>query len=591
MSRNNFILADSKFLLIRLREIIKKYVWLPLVRLPNSTPDRFQNIKIKKNIAIPMRDGVRLYANLYKPSEDGKYPVILIRMPYGKDEFYCYMPTHGKFWAKKGYACVVQDVRGKWSSEGTWEPFINEAQDGWDTLDWIVNQPWCDGNIGMFGESYYGYTQWALAPLNHPNLKCFAPGDTTAEVSTGFIYHDFVMYFQVMGAWAHEMDSQKQNNSYRLNPWHLPLISFGDAAGFSCEYFKEWIKHLPGDPYWDRIDVSKNFHKIKIPGLHWGGWYDEFITNTLDGWKGVKNTSEDQKNRNRQWLLIAPTDHEFTPMFSGRIGRLRLGKEAWSFDRLQRFFDFYLRNEQNGLEQQPRIEIFVIGDNKWRFENEWPLARTVFTNYYFHSRGKANTSNGDGLLTTEIPEDEPACQFVYDPNDPVTVSLHTDQLRLAKYLKDRNSVERRGDILVFTSPILLGDLEITGPIQVTLYAASSARDTDFTAALVDVFPDGYIHLIQEGITRARYRNFTQAQSLISPGEIYEYHLNLGASSYVLKKGHKVRVEVSSSNFNRFDRNLNTGNEIGLDAGVVKAKQIIYHNSSYPSHIVLPIIPR
>ena len=290
-------------------------------------------------------------------------------------------------------------------------------------------------------------------------------------------------------------------------------------------------------------------------------------------------------------MLIAPTDHEITPAETHRIGRIDIGKEAWTYDRLQRFFDYWLKGADNGFDRTPRVEIFTIGDNKWRYKEEWPPARVKYTRYYFHSGGGANTLHGDGLLNREEPGDEPTDSYVYDPNNPVTISLEMQLWSLAQTLKDRASVEQRADVLVYTAPNLEKDLEITGPITVTLFAATSARDTDFTAALIDVFPDGYTHMIQEGIVRARYRNSDSEASLIEPGKIYEYTIDLWATSYVIKQGHRIRVEISSSNFNRWDRNPNTGHEFGMDADTVKATQTIYHDRQHPSHITLPVIHR
>ena len=584
--------ADFSWAITRLyQDFFVKHFRLPYMSIPTDTPDVYHKVRVEKNVAVPMRDGIKLYANIYRPDDDRKFPVILIRMPYGKDEPYCSMPVHGKYWARKGYACVVQDVRGKYSSEGTFAPFINEANDGYDTLDWVTRQPWCDGNIGMTGESYYGYTQWAVAWLNHPNLKCIAPGETAADIYGVWIYNNNAFCMQTMGTWAYEMNARKINNPLKLDQWHLPLISMDDDAGVRCDYCKDWIRHPSRDSYWEPINVCQKYNQVKIPVYHWCGWYDVFLPATINSWSGVKENSDSIEARKNQWLLIPPTDHEITPMDTHRIGKIDVGKEAWTYDRLQRFFDYWLKGVGNGFAQTPRVEIFTIGDNKWRYEDQWPPARVKYTRYYFHSEGRANTLNGDGLLDRKKPGDEPTDSYVYDPNDPIAMSLEMELWSLAQTLKDRSSVERRADVLVYTTPKLEKEVEITGPITVTLFAASSARDTDFTAVLVDVFPDGYTHMIQEGIVRARYRKSDSEASLIEPGKVYEYTIDLWATSCVVKEGHSMRVEISSSNFNRWDRNPNTGHEFGMDAETIKANQTIYHYKKYPSHITLPIIPR
>jgi putative CocE/NonD family hydrolase len=574
-----------------LQRVYGKKFLLSKVSLTTTTEDRYSSIVVENNISIPMRDGIRLYANIYRPDKEGKYPVVLIRLPYGKDEYYCYMPAHGKYWVSKGYACVVQDVRGKWCSEGKFDPFINEPNDGYDTLDWIAGQPWCDGNIGMTGESYYGYTQWAVAPLNHPNLKCIVPGNTAANIYGEFMYIDHAFCLKTIGNWGPEMNSRTYANHFRQNPWHLPLIDIPDDAGIPCNYYRDWIKHPTRDSYWDPINVDQKFGEIKIPVLNWGGWYDVFVRSTINDWIGMRTHASDETVRDSQYLIISPCDHETTPMFTGRTGRFDVGKTAWTYDHVQHFYDYYLKGIDNGLKQEPHVKIFVLGDNKWRYENEWPLARTVYTKFFFHSQGKANTLRGDGSLSKLEPSDESPDLFRYDPKHPVDITLHTDLWNLARTAKDRRRVEKRADVLVYSSSILDKDLEITGPIKATIYAASTARDTDFTATLVDVFPDGYGQFIQEGIVRARYRNPQAEPSLIEPGKVYEYIIDLWATSYVVKAGHRIRVEISSSNFNRYDRNPNTGDEFGLHTRIIEANQTIYHNSTFPSHITLPIIPR
>lgn len=587
--------SDFRWAIKKTHDKLLKFLYLPLVSIPTKTPDVYDNVEVENNVAISMRDGVKLYANIYKPKVEGtrthKFPGILIRLPYGKDEYYCQMPAIGRYWAKKGYVCVVQDVRGKWSSEGKWEPFVNEANDGYDTLDWIAKQPWCDGNIGMTGESYFGYTQWAVAPLNHPNLKCIVPATTATDIYGVWIYNNNAFCMQTLGVWAYSMDAKKYRNELRLNSWHLPLITMDDDAGVTCDYYKDWIRHPTRDSYWDRINVNKEYSRIKIPILHFGGWYDVFLKGTIDDWLRVKENSESAAARENQWLVIGPIDHEWTTNYTHKIGKMDIGEEGLEYDMLQHFFDYWLKGANNGFSETPRVKIFVLGDNEWRYENEWPLARTKYTKYYFHSDGSANTLSGDGWLDTNKPKDESSDSYVYDPSDPVTVSLDTYLWELAKYLKNRTSVEKRTDVLVYTTSELEKDIEITGPITATLYAASSTRDTDFTATLVDVFPNGYAHMIQEGIVRTRYRNSDREASLIELGKIYEYIIDLWATSCVVRKGHKIRVEISSSNFNRYDRNPNTGNEFGMDAETVKATQTIYHDAKRPSHITLPIIPR
>lgn len=588
-----FIIADIRWNGEKLLEVLRRTFMLPFFRIPSKTPDRYQHIVVEKGIRVGMRDGIHLNTNIYRPRGPERLPVVLTRMPYGINEMYCFMPAIGKFWARKGYVFVVQDTRGRFDSEGEWEPFVNEIEDSFDTLEWISAQPWCDGNIGATGESYYGYTTWAAALSGHPNLKCIAPSTTSMDIYGEWIYNNGAFCLQTMGNWAIYMNAKRYQNILRLNQRHLPLISMAEEAQIPCQYYVDWIRHPARDEYWDKINLHNRYSDINIPVLHLGGWYDTFLKSTIYDWAGVREESDDLTARQNQWLVISPIDHEGTPDRTHQIGQLHIGEFSdWSrWEDSEQFFDYWLKGIDNGFGDTSRVKVFVIGDNKWRLEEEWPLPETVFTKYHFHSAGNANSSSGDGTLDTVLPEEEPPDNYIYDPEDPITTALESDLWHYAETLIDRTLVEERQDVLVYTSEPLDEELEITGPIGVILYATSSAKDTDFTATLVDVFPNGYCHLIQEGIIRARFRESDQEPSLIEPGEIYEYNIDLWATSYVVKKRHRLRVEISSSNFNRFDRNLNTGKPLGLDDEMITASQTIYHNRDYPSHITLPIVPR
>jgi hypothetical protein len=408
-----------------------------------------------------------------------------------------------------------------------------------------------------------------------------------------WIYNNGAFCLQTMGNWAIYMNAIRYRNILRLNQRHLPLLTMAEEAQIPCDYYSDWIRHPARDDYWDKINLHNRYSEIRIPVLHLGGWYDTFLKSTIDDWVGVRQESDDLNARENQWLVISPIDHEGTPDRTHRIGQLHIGEfSSWSrWEDAEQFFDYWLKGVDNGFGDTPRVKIFVTGDNDWRFEEDWPLPNTVFTKYHLHSTGKANTSSGDGTIDTVASEEEPPDSYIYDPENPVIAALESDLWHYAKTLVDRTSVEERRDVLVYTSESLEEEREITGPIGVTLYAASSAKDTDFNATLVDVFPDGYCHMIQEGIIRARLRESDKEPSLIEPGKIYKYSIDLWATSYVVKKGHRIRVEISSSNFNRYDRNPNTGSQFGVDDELMKATQTIYHSKEYPSHLSLPLIPR
>jgi putative CocE/NonD family hydrolase len=585
--------ADLKWITLRLSEKLARYLWLPFKTIPSRTPDLYSKIIINKNVPIEMRDGVRLYADIYRPVIDEPFPVILIRLPYGKDAAGSAMVPEGKFWAKKGYICVIQDVRGKYRSQGEWVPFIHEIEDGYDTVDQIAKQPWCNGNIGMTGKSYCGYTCWAAAVSGHPKLKCIAPGVTATDVYNTWIYNNGAFCLGSVGKWGIAQNSDRAANKYRLNTDHLPLMETDDAAAMPCSYFKEWLNHPTRDSYWDKINLNRFYSKIKIPVLNISGWYDLFLKGALNDWQGVATQSHDPHARLNQWLMLGPYDHSMTTETTGRIGRLNIGTKhrgEW-YDTLQHFFDYWLQEMENGFDQTERIKIFTINDNDWRYESQWPVSNVRMTRYYLHSQGGANRIHSVGVLNPHEPGEEPCDVYFYDPQNPVDITHATDLWRQAKTMSDRQTLEKRSDVLLYKSLPLKNDMEITGPLMMTLYASSSASDTDFTAAFVDIFPNGYVLMIQEGIIRAAFRVTDRKQTLIKPERLYKYEIDMIATSYVIQKGHRLGVEISSSNFDRFDRNLNTAGGFGASADMVRATQKIYHSHVYPSHITLPIVPR
>ncbi|MBK8023476.1 MAG: CocE/NonD family hydrolase [Chloroflexi bacterium] len=577
----------------RAGELIERRFVTPGRELKTGLTPRFKEVRIDLNVPVPMRDGVILRADVYRPEgpADARRPVVLIRMPYGKQEDYCYMPAHGKYWARQGYACVIQDVRGRFASEGKFDPFVNEAEDGWDTLDWVAAQPWCDGNIGMTGESYYGYTQWAVAPLRHPALKAIVPGNTAANIYGIWFYVNGAFALQTMGQWSIYMNHRIYANPLRLTDAirkRLPLGRMDDAAGIPSPFYKDAIAHPTRDAFWERINQDQFYGQIDIPALSWGGWYDTFLKGTLEDWWGMMR-HPDPEVRRHQYVILAPTDHEISPWRTGRVGALNVGGEAWSYDWIARFFDRYLMGIKNGLEYEGRVRYFVMGPNVWRWANAFPPLGAVPTRFYLHSGGSANTAQGDGWLDTRAPDsEEPADGYVYDPDDPVTLTLQTDLWYMAEELKDRTQIAGRQDVLHYTGAPLEAPLEITGLIQARLYASSSAPDTDFTVTLVDVAPDGHVHLVQEGIVRARWREGS-AESFLTPGAATAFDVDLWATSYVFQPGHRVRVEVSSSNFDRYDRNPNTGDPFGQARAAQKAEQRIFHAPGRESHIVLPVM--
>ena len=564
---------------------------------------------VERDVDVKMRDGIILKADVYRPDTSEPLPVLLQRTPYGKAFT---QTSFALLAAERGYVVVNQDTRGRWTSEGNDYPFIHEKNDGYDTLEWAVHQPWSNGGAGMFGLSYMGYVQFAAAVTHHPSLRTIIPNVTFCNayyanhyggaLALGLGVSWNLLFGALMAMMRHPGTDEEKALLMRqfieavdgMSPGktfsHFPLsdIPFIRHSGLTSSLV-DFIAHPTLDDFWYSLNCPHE--AITIPVLHIGGWYDLFITNTLRDYTGIR----DQGNT-RQKLLIGPWVHA---SYDAQAGEVDFGVQASGFlvvpDEIHlQWFDHWLKDARNGVMEEQPIRIFVMGDNCWRSESEWPLARTRYTCFYLHSRGAANSLNGDGTLTPELSSEEPVDTFVYDPSNPVPTrggGLCCWQAALPPGAYDQREVEARPDVLVYTTPTLDHDVEVTGPLKVNLWAATNASDTDFTAKLVDVGPCGYARNIQDGIIRASYRNSPAQADPIRPGEIYKYTIDLGATSNVFKAGHQIRLEISSSNFPRFDRNPNNCHPIGNDIELRKALQRVLHDSEHPSHVVLPIILR
>ena len=566
-----------------------------------------QSLLVDRDIKIPMRDGVKLYADIYRPQTSNRLPVLLERTPYGKGFS---ETSFALFAASQGYAVVIQDTRGRWASEGDSYPFVSEKNDGYDTLEWINQQPWFNGRAGMFGCSYVGYTQYTAAVTRHPTLKTIIPAATFTcpdeifypggafALGTGLswsllagvqmaILREPIIEAQKAPLWTQWVSAVNGMTSGATFQ-HLPLeeMTLVGKNGIASS-FSDYLQHLPGDLYWQPMDCP--YDLIDIPALHFNGWYDLFIGRTLEQFTTLK-----RRGKAAQKLVVGPWVHCGA---DGLVGEVDFGIQSYAMmvlpDEIKlRWFDAWLKDQPNGILEEPPIRLFVMGVNQWRDETEWPLARTRITPYYLHSHGGANSLHGDGILSSAPPEIEPADTYLYDPRNPVPTrggGLCCWNAALSPGAYDQRPVESRPDVLVYTTPPLASDLEVTGPIQVNLWAASSASDTDFTAKLVDVGPCGFARNIQEGIVRARYRKAGE-ESLLQPGEPYQFTIDVGVTSNVFKAGHCLRLEISSSNFPRYDRNANTGSMPRSQADLKPALQTIFHTDEYPSHILLPVIP-
>jgi len=576
-----------------------------------------ESIKLEINAAVKMRDGTNLYADIYRPDDEGKHPAILARLPYNKDEspksLSGYMNPQ-KF-VRNGYAVVIQDLRGTGVSEGQFYARRAEADDGYDTVEWVAAQPWCDGNVGMYGLSHLGFTQWAAAKAQPPHLKTICPAGTQHGArpykNGAFRLNQTLNWYLIVTACAlrrstlppEELKSLRESLIYMIDNIEdqlcfLPLKDV-PAAKIAKEpdiipFYADYLTYIDEESYWKQLHTPTPLEEVVIPTFHICSWYDDLASDVVVSYVGMKKRGGSQLARKNQKLIMGPWTHSTEQLsISGDLdfGAASTGTSIDVNGMHMRWFDHWLKGIDNGIMEEPRVRIFVMGDNVWRDEKDWPLPNTRYTKYYFHSNGHANTRNGNGFLSTQLPGEEQTDIYLYDPRNPApTKSGKTGHAWIEGALEQRE-IEERADVLIYTSATLETDVEVTGPVELILWASSSAVDTDFTGKLVDVWPDGKAYNLVDGIVRARYRESEYAAKLIKPGKVYQYSIDLGVTSNVFKAGHRIRVQLSSSSFPKWDRNLNTGHPIGQDAEIKAAVQTIYHNKQYPSHILLPVIPK
>ncbi|MEM7292782.1 MAG: CocE/NonD family hydrolase [Pseudomonadota bacterium] len=556
-------------------------------KLPSSLEDRAAVGSILSDQMVAMRDGVRLATDVYLPAGDGPFPTVLTRLPYGKTESWTYLPVIADHWMRMGFAAVVQDVRGKWNSEGEFNPNLGEAEDGYDTLEWIANQAWSNGAIGMWGESYYGFTSYAAASTRHPALVCIAPTNISVDRYAATLRQG-CLQLNTVGTWAIMMADQTYQDLEEIDYWHLPLAELPQHNGVVSEYFNAIMRNPRRSDFWESRSVLSAYENITIPVLHIGGWYDNYLGPTIVDWRRMAKTNAETKN---QYLFIGPWDHDGSADLTGRVGSLPVNRSVATirWDTITAFFDRHLQGVDNGFGRDWNVKYFSMGEDAWRESASWPPPEVRMTPIYLHSNGAANTLHGDGSLSFEKPVDhEPADHFDYDPNNPVADTLEIDCWNIAEEMQDRKEVEKRQDVLVYTSEPFPDGLNLSGPVSACMYFASSAVDTDVTVTLVDLAPDGTTNLIQDGILRVRFRNGIDSPELMTPGDVYALEIDIWSTSYTLGVNHCLRVETSSSCFNRYDRNLNTGEPLGVGDHPIVATQTVFHDATRPSHVLLPV---
>lgn len=574
-----------------------------------DVPIRYDILK-EDDVAMRVRDGTILRSDIYRPNAPGKFPALLFRTPYDKrrSDFgrETYVPV-GMEAARHGYVVVMQDIRGRFASDGEFFPFfdpahVRDAEDGYDAVEWVASLPYCDGKVGTFGDSYGGWAQWELARLRPPHLVAMLPSGMPATAIDYPILRVrrilWLMYRMApethrraksSGPYSAEdaysiWDAVERGKWYWFLPWkELPQDALGDLA----PYFNKLLDQMPVD----YVAQQRAHDQIAAPALHMTGWFDISAGRSIQHFSGMRQNGMTEHARYNQKLIVGPWTH-MDPYYdlTRKTGDVDFGADAAAdyVSIMVRWFDYWLKGIENNVMQEPPIKLFIMGDNVWRDEYEFPLRRTVFTDYYFHSGGLANTPSGNGTLSRTPPGDERPDKFVYDPRDPV-MSIFSAGAYYEP--RDQKPLDYRRDMLVFTSAPLGAEMEITGPITVHLWAATSAPDTDFTAKLVDVSPQGVAIGITSGIVRARYRDSVERPGPVEPGTVYQYSIELEPTAWVMKAGHRIRVDISSSDFPNYDRNHNTGVDYYSDPVLVPAQQTIFHDSAHPSRIVLPIIPK
>jgi putative CocE/NonD family hydrolase len=576
-------------------------VLLLFLLMPGTVEGESYGVTVEHNATAVMHDGAKLRADIYRPKAEGKFPVLLVRTPYDKTR----EMEFGVRAAARGYVVVAQDVRGRFQSEGDWYPFKNESQDGYDTVEWAAALPYANGKVGMFGGSYVGATQFLAAIAKPPHLAGICPNVTASNYHDGWTYQGgaFEQWFNESWSTGLAMNTMQRRveSGQKAVAWtqKLPLMTYPVLEAPSTEglaaYFADWLAHPNYDEYWKQWSIEDHYAQIQVPVFSLGAWYDIFLGGTLRNYARLKKEAGTEEARRGQKLMVYVGGHA-GGSDNKKVGAVDFGDKL-PFDlneAMLSWYDALLKGGPSAASAGKPVKIFVMGKNEWRDEEDWPLERAKSTKYYLHSAGAATTANGDATLSTTAPGAEKADQFTYDPNDAVPTlggPLCCGPFPPAGLgPQDQSKAEARSDVLVFTTPALAKDLEVTGPVLLDLYLSSSAVDTDFTGKLVDVWPNGLAQNLTEGILRLRYRDSQEKPELAEPGETYHVTVDLWATSNVFLAGHKLRLEVSSSNFPRFDRNLNTGEEQAGATRMSKATNVIYHDKVHPSALVLPLVP-
>lgn len=552
---------------------------LALALLAAVAPPR---IVMTYDVRVPMRDGVTLSADVYRPAGAGKVPVILVRTPY--DNGTAANVAAGKKWAARGYAYVVQDVRGRGESGGEFYPLVTEANDGYDSIEWLAQQPWSNGRVGMMGGSYLGWVQVYAAGLKPPSLKTIIPIVTPPDPD-----RNFPMAFGAYGpaglSWLAAVSGKTMQDisEHDLRGVYssLPLYEADQLLGRTIKAWRDWFDHPLADDYWKAQQYQAALKASTIPMFHVSGWYDDVLVGTTENFVNLTGNPN-------QFMLVGPWGHHVN--YQRKFGAMDFGPRAIiNIDSLYlRWFDRWLKEIPNGAERDAKVRVFRIGDGTWLSEDAWPLKRTRWVKFYLASGGKANSRFGDGRLDSLPPRGAPSDSYRADPMDPVTF-VTDDNFSQIGGPDDYRKVEERKDVLVYTSRPLARTTDVCGPLTVTLFAASSAKDADFATKVIAVRPDGLALRLNDGLVRARFRNGREREELLEPGKVERYQVDNWSTCIRFAPGWRIRLEVASHAFPKFDRNMQTGGPIGKESEGLVANQTVYHDRDRASYLLLPIV--
>ncbi len=577
---------------------------------PYPRPVGSHEVVVERSIMVPMRDGVRLATDIYRPKDlAGALPTVLIRLPYNKAS-YRGATIPANFFASHGYAVVVQDVRGKFASEGEYRVYEGDMTDWSDVFDWIGTQAWSTGRIGTYGCSYLGEGQIIAAQQRHPrHIAAIAQaaggnlgrvgrrrqfwGSVEGGAFSISINFGWMPVFASIDKGARPMPNVDLASYFRT----LPVVDMPDRAGSPSWDWRNFLERSPDDPWWDAKGYLTADDSVSVATLHVSSWFD-LAAEALEEAAIFRKNALNDRARNGQYAIISPTTHCASEAARGetKVGDLSVGDARLRYwETYLAWFDRWLIGNERAIDSVPHVQYYVIGRNEWRTSDSWPVKGMRETAYYLSSDGGANSSNGNGRLTLKPPARERPDTFTYDPANPVPARggsiCCTGNPKDVPGSFDNADIEQRPDVLVYTGDVLRDGLELTGPIRAVVHLSSDAPDTDVTVKLLDVFPDGRSMNMQEGITRVRYRDGFDKARMMQPGKVYEVPVDLHATSWYLPPGHRLRVEVSSSNFPRFDRNLNTGGRNYDETTWRVAKNTVHHSTPNVSRIVLPVMVR